>query len=185
MKRALITGITGQDGSYLTELLLTKGYRVYGLTRSTDPTNTTRLRHLLPTNRLAPRRLHLVRDDLASTGRLRALIEQIQPDEIYHLAAPGLIGPNGSRPQPGGEMAALDTLHLLEALRLSGLPAKFFHAASAEIFGAAPPPQAETTLFAPRSPYALAKGYAARLTRTYRRRYGLFAVNGILFNHES
>ena len=185
MKRALITGITGQDGSYLTEFLLSQGYVVDGLTRSTQPAQTTRLNHLLTGNGLQPPALRLHQGDLLSTGRLQDLIEQIQPDEIYHLAAPGRVEPGGEADHPNDNITALGTLHLLEALRRSGAPAKFFHAASAEIFGEAPPPQSETTPLAPRSRYAAAKSFATRLTRTYRQRYGLFAANGILFNHES
>ncbi|MCB0181092.1 MAG: GDP-mannose 4,6-dehydratase [Anaerolineae bacterium] len=185
MKRALITGITGQDGSYLTEFLLSQGYAVDGLTRNTQPANTTRLNHLLAGNGAQPPALRLHQGDLLSTRRLRALIEQVQPDEIYHLAAPSRPGPAAEPPDWRGDITVLGTLHLLEALRRSGTPAKFFHAASAEIFGPAPPPQSETTPLAPASRYAAAKGHATRLTRIYRQRYGLFAANGILFNHES
>ena len=185
MKRALITGITGQDGSYLAELLLGKGYEVHGLIRRASTFNTARIDHLYRDPHDPEARLFLHYGDLSDGTRMVTLLHAIQPDEIYHLAAQSHVRVSFDEPEHTGDTTGLATTRLLEALRITELPARYYQASSSEMFGATPPPQDEDTLFHPRSPYAAAKVYAYWMTRNYRDAYGLFAVNGILFNHES
>ncbi len=185
MKRALITGITGQDGSYLAELLLEKGYEVHGLIRRASTFNTARIDHLYRDPHDEGARLFLHYGDLSDGTRLVTLLHRIQPDEIYHLAAQSHVRVSFDEPEHTGDTTGLGTTRLLEALRITELPARFYQASSSEMFGATPPPQDEDTLFHPRSPYAAAKVYAYWMARNSRDAYGLFAVNGILFNHES
>jgi GDPmannose 4,6-dehydratase len=185
VRRALITGITGQDGSYLAELLLEKGYEVHGLIRRASTFNTARIDHLYRDPHDPDARLFLHYGDLADGSRLVTLLHRIQPDEIYHLAAQSHVRVSFDEPEHTGDTTGLGTTRLLEALRITELPARFYQASSSEMFGATPPPQDEDTLFYPRSPYAAAKVYAYWMTRNSRDAYGLFAVNGILFNHES
>jgi GDPmannose 4,6-dehydratase len=186
MKKALITGITGQDGSYLTELLLSKGYEVHGLIRRASTFNTRRIDHLYrdPHNG-AQVQLHLHYGDVANAGAIGDLIYSIRPDEIYHLAAQSHVRVSFDLPEYTGDITGLGVIRILEAMRKSGISARFYQASSSEMFGSTPPPQNESTPFAPQSPYAAAKVYAYWLTRNYRQGYGLFASNGILFNHES
>jgi GDPmannose 4,6-dehydratase len=185
VKRALITGITGQDGSYLAELLLEKGYEVHGLIRRASTFNTARIDHLYRDPHDEDARLFLHYGDLSDGARLVTLLHQIQPAEIYHLAAQSHVRVSFDEPEHTGDTTGLGTTRLLEALRFTEIPARYYQASSSEMFGATPPPQDEDTLFHPRSPYAAAKVYAYWMTRNYRDAYGLFAVNGILFNHES
>jgi dTDP-4-dehydrorhamnose reductase len=185
VRRALITGITGQDGSYLAELLLEKGYEVHGLIRRASTFNTSRIDHLYRDPHEEGARLFLHYGDLSDGARMVTLLHRIQPDEIYHLAAQSHVRVSFDEPEHTGDTTGLGTTRLLEALRITELPARFYQASSSEMFGATPPPQDEDTLFHPRSPYAAAKVYAYWMTRNYRDAYGLFAVNGILFNHES
>jgi GDPmannose 4,6-dehydratase len=184
-RRALITGITGQDGSYLAELLLEKGYEVHGLIRRASTFNTARIDHLYRDPHDPEARLFLHYGDLSDGSRLVTLLSQIQPDEIYHLAAQSHVRVSFDEPEHTGDTTGLGTTRLLEAVRISDLPVRFYQASSSEMFGATPPPQDETTLFHPRSPYGAAKVYAYWMTRNYREAYGIYAVNGILFNHES
>ncbi len=186
MKKALITGITGQDGSYLTELLLSKGYEVHGIIRRASTFNTHRIDHIYKDPHAANGvHLHLHYGDVSSSGNLIELIYSIKPDEIYHLAAQSHVRVSFDLPEYTGDVTALGTVRILEAIRKSGIQTRFYQASSSEMFGSAPPPQNEKTPFEPRSPYAAAKVYAYWLTRNYREGYGLFATNGILFNHES
>ena len=185
MKRALITGITGQDGSYLAELLLDKGYEVHGLIRRASTFNTRRIEHLYVDPHEATARLFLHYCDLTDSTRLITLLTKIQPDEVYHLAAQSHVRVSFDEPEYTGMTTGVGTTRILEAIRASGLATRFYHASSSEMFGATPPPQNESTAFHPRSPYAVGKVYAHWMTRNYREAYGLFAVNGILFNHES
>jgi GDPmannose 4,6-dehydratase len=185
VKRALITGITGQDGSYLAELLLEKGYEVHGLIRRASTFNTSRIDHLYRDPHDPEARLFLHYGDLSDGTRMVTLLHAIQPDEIYHLAAQSHVRVSFDEPEHTGDTTGLGTTRLLEALRITEVPARYYQASSSEMFGATPPPQDEDTLFHPRSPYAAAKVYAYWMTRNYRDAYGLFAVNGILFNHES
>ncbi len=186
MKKALITGITGQDGSYLAELLLSKGYEVHGLIRRASTFNTQRIDHLYrdPHNG-AETRLLLHYGDMANTGNLIDLVYNVRPDEIYHLAAQSHVRVSFDLPEYTGDITGLGTMRILEAIRKSGIQARFYQASSSEMFGCAPPPQNENTPFAPQSPYAAAKVYAYWVTKNYRQGYRLFACNGILFNHES
>ena len=183
MPTALITGITGQDGSYLAELLLAKGYDVHGLVRRSSSISRTRLAALHHGDEGDRVELHY--GDLDEPLGLVRIVERVQPDEIYHLAAQSHVQVSFELPDYTGSVTGLGTLRLLEALRISGLPARFYQASSSEMFGSAPPPQYEKTPFHPRSPYALAKVYAYWATVNYREAYGMFASNGILFNHES
>lgn len=185
-KKALITGITGQDGSYLAEFLLAKGYEVHGIIRRTSTFNTRRLDHLYrdPHNREAVR-LYLHYGDIGSSGNLSDIIGEVQPNEIYHLAAQSHVRVSFDLPDYTGDVTGLSTVRILEAMRRTGSKARFYQASSSEMFGETPPPQNEKTLFQPRSPYAAAKLYAYWVTRNYREGYGLYACNGILFNHES
>ena len=184
-KKALITGITGQDGSYLAELLLAKGYTVHGLIRRSSAFNTQRIDHLYQDPHDTDARLLLHYGDLADGSRITTLLERLQPDEVYHLAAQSHVRVSFDEPEFTGSTTGLGTVRLLEAIRMTGLPCRFYQASSSEMFGMTPPPQAENTPFHPRSPYACAKVYAYWATRNYREAYGTFAVNGILFNHES
>ncbi len=184
MNKALITGITGQDGSYLAELLLSKDYEVHGLIRRASTFNTARLDHIYkdPHNGA---RLFLHYGDVTDMGSLLDLIYNIRPIEIYHLAAQSHVRVSFDLPEYTGDVTALGTIRILEAIRKSGIPTRFYQASSSEMFGAASPPQNEATPFMPQSPYAAAKVYAYWLTRNYREGYKIFASNGILFNHES
>jgi GDPmannose 4,6-dehydratase len=185
VRRALVTGITGQDGSYLAELLLGKGYEVHGLIRRASTFNTARIDHLYRDPHDPAARLFLHYGDLTDGSRLVTLLGQIQPDEIYHLAAQSHVRVSFDEPEHTGDTTGLGTTRLLEAVRIAELPVRFYQASSSEMFGATPPPQDESTPFHPRSPYGVAKVYAYWLARNYREAYGIFAVNGILFNHES
>lgn len=186
-KIALITGITGQDGSYLAELLLEKGYDVHGIKRRSSSFNTERLNHFYQDPHEKERKLFLHYGDLTDAGTLARLIGEIQPDEIYNLGAQSHVKVSFEIPEHTVDINALGTLRLLEAIRLLGLgeKIKFYQASSSEMFGAAPPPQNEETVFYPRSPYGVSKVYAFWITKNYREAYEMFAVNGILFNHES
>ncbi len=185
MKKAFITGITGQDGSYLAELLLSKGYEVHGLIRRSSTFNTDRIDHLYQDPHIPGTRLHLHYGDLSVSGQMADLIFNIQPDEIYHLGAQSHVRVSFDMPEYTGDVTGLGTVRLLEAIRKTGVKTKFYQASSSEMFGCAPPPQNEQTPFEPRSPYAAAKVYAYWLVKNYREGYNLFASNGILFNHES
>jgi GDPmannose 4,6-dehydratase len=185
MKRALITGITGQDGSYLAEFLLAKGYEVHGLIRRSSTFNTARIDHLYVDPHDEDARLFLHYGDLSDGVRLVTLLNQIQPDEVYNLGAQSHVRVSFDEPEHTGDATGLGSTRLLEAVRLSGVACRFYQASSSEMFGATAPPQDETTVFYPRSPYGAAKVYSYWMTRNYREAYDLFAVNGILFNHES
>ena len=186
MKKALITGITGQDGSYLAELLLHKGYEVHGTIRRSSSFNTNRIDHLILDQHVKNRpNLNLHYADLTDGSRLTTLLNEIKPDEVYHLAAQSHVRVSFDEPEYTADTTGLGTIRLLEAIRLTAPEAKFYQASSSEMFGATPPPQSEVTPFYPRSPYGAAKVYAYWITRNYREAYGMFACNGILFNHES
>src|SRR6202166_3019752 len=185
MKRALITGITGQDGSYLAELLLDHGYEVHGVIRRASTFNTQRIDHLYQDPNEENPRLRLHYGDLASTEWMLDLSYHLAPDEIYNLAAQSHVKVSFEIPDYTGDVTGLGTTKILEAIRRSGIKSKFYQASSSEMFGAAPAPQDETTPFQPRSPYAAAKVYSYWIARIYREGYGIFAANGILFNHES
>ncbi len=185
MKKAFITGITGQDGSYLAEFLLHKGYEVHGLIRRASTFNTHRIDHLFQDPHVAGIRLHLHYGDLSDGSRLTTLLSTIRPDEVYHLAAQSHVRVSFDEPEHTGDVTGLATTRLLEAIRLVSPESKFYQASSSEMFGATPPPQNEETPFYPRSPYGAAKVYSYWMTRNYREAYGIFACNGILFNHES
>jgi len=184
-KRALITGITGQDGSYLAELLLEKGYEVHGIIRRCSTFNTSRIDHLYQDPHDADARLFLHYGDLTDASRLVTLLERVHPGEVYHLAAQSHVRVSFDEPEYTGDTTGVGTTRLLEAIRMVGLETRFYQASSSEMFGATPPPQNEETRFYPRSPYGAAKLYGYWMTRNYREGHGLFAVNGILFNHES
>lgn len=184
-KRALITGITGQDGSYLAELLLSKGYEVHGLIRRASTFNTVRIDHLYTDPHDPESRLFLHYGDLSDGARLVTLIAQIRPDEVYNLAAQSHVRVSFDEPQHTADTTGTGTIRLLEAVRMSGITTRFYQASSSEMFGATPPPQSEETPFYPRSPYGAAKVYSYWITKNFREAYGMFAVNGILFNHES
>ena len=185
VKRALITGITGQDGSYLAELLLSKGYEVHGLIRRASTFNTSRIDHLYIDPHLPGARLFLHYGDLTDGTRLVTLLSTIEPDEVYNLAAQSHVRVSFDEPVYTGDTTGMGSIRLLEAVRLSRVDCRFYQASSSEMFGASPPPQNEETPFYPRSPYGAAKVYSYWATRNYREAYDLFAVNGILFNHES
>jgi len=186
MKKALITGITGQDGSYLAELLLEKGYEVYGIIRRSSSFNTARIDHLYQDPHVQGARLRLVYGDLNDASSLASILDDIRPDEIYNLAAQSHVRVSFDIPEYTAEITALGTVRLLEAMRRLKLPAKFYQASSSELYGkVVETPQSEKTPFHPRSPYAAAKAYAFYITQNYREAYGMFACNGILFNHES
>ncbi len=184
-KKALITGITGQDGSYLTELLLSKEYEVHGVIRRASTFNTSRIDDLYQDPHVAGTKLFLHYGDLTDTGNIERLIREIKPDEIYHLGAQSHVRVSFDMPEYTANTVALGTLRILEAIRNSGLSVKFYNAGSSEMFGSTPPPQHEASPFHPRSPYAAAKVFSFDITRMYREAYGIFACNGILFNHES
>jgi len=184
-KKALITGITGQDGSYLAELLLGKGYEVHGLIRRASTFNTRRIEHLYVDPHEAAARLFLHYGDLTDGTRLVTLLNKVRPDEVYHLAAQSHVRVSFDEPEFTGMTTGLGTTRILEAIRATGLATRFYQASSSEMFGATPPPQNEDTPFHPRSPYGAAKVYAYWIARNYREAYGMYAVNGILFNHES
>ena len=184
-KVALITGITGQDGSYLAEQLLDKGYVVHGLIRRSSTFNTDRIEHLYKDPHDPEARLFLHYGDLTDGSRLVTLLERVEPTEVYHLGAQSHVRVSFDEPEFTGDVTGLGTTRLLEALRMSEVPARFYQASSSEMFGATPPPQNEQAFFYPRSPYAAAKVYSYWMVRNYREAYGLFACNGILFNHES
>ncbi len=177
--RALITGITGQDGSYLAELLLKKGYEVYGLVRRTSTVNSSRIENILD-------KITLIQGDMADQSSLVSAVKQSQPDEVYNLAAQSFVGSSWSQPIFTGDVTALGVTRLLDAIRINGLNSKFYQASSSEMFGkAAETPQNERTPFHPRSPYGVAKLYGHWIAVNYRESYGMFACSGILFNHES
>lgn len=184
-RRAFVTGITGQDGSYLAELLLHKGYEVHGLIRRSSSFNTDRIDHLFQDTHEEDVRLHLHYGDLSDGSRLAMLLDRIRPQEVYNLAAQSHVRVSFDEPEYTGDSTGLGTIRLLEAIRMIGLDCRFYQASSSEMFGATPPPQNEDTAFWPRSPYGAAKVYSYWVTRNYREGYGVFAVNGILFNHES
>ena len=189
MKKALIFGITGQDGSYLAELLLGKGYEVHGVIRRASTFNTTRIDHLYRDPHVNGVSMHLHYGDLSDANTIRKLIYKIQPDEIYNLGAQSHVRVSFDIPEYTGNITGLGTLRILEAIKdyeeHSGKKVKFYQASSSEMFGSAPPPQNEKTPFEPRSPYGVAKVYSYYTTKNYRDAYGIFAANGILFNHES
>jgi GDPmannose 4,6-dehydratase len=184
-KRALITGITGQDGSYLAELLLEKGYEIHGLIRRSSTFNTERIDHIYTDPHDPKSKLFLHFGDLNDGGQLSNLIYNIQPNEIYHLAAQSHVRVSFDMPEFTGDVTGIGTTRMLEAIRRSGIKTRYYQASSSEMFGDAPPPQNEETPLRPRSPYGAAKAYAHWMVRNYREGYGMFAVNGILFNHES
>lgn len=187
MKKALITGITGQDGSYLTEFLLEKGYEVHGIIRRASTFNTKRIDLLFEDDAIGNKSLFLHHGDLTDSSNLNRLIEKIQPDEIYNLAAQSHVQVSFEVPEYTAETDAIGTLRLLDAIRESGIKCKFYQASTSELFGGLPgtAPQSEKTPFYPKSPYGVAKLYAYWITVNYREAYDLFACNGILFNHES
>jgi len=185
-KTALISGITGQDGSFLTELLLEKGYEVYGIIRRSSSFNTDRIDHLYQDPHEKGTRLHLVYGDLNDSSSLNTILRKVQPDEIYNLGAQSHVRVSFDIPEYTGEVTGLGTVRLLEAIREIGIRPRFYQASSSELYGkVVETPQTETTPFHPRSPYACAKAYAYHITVNYRESYGMFASNGILFNHES
>jgi GDPmannose 4,6-dehydratase len=185
VSRALITGITGQDGSYLAEQLLERGYEVHGLVRRSSSFNTDRIDHLYRDPHQSGVRLLLHFGDLADATRLVKLIYELQPDEIYHLGAQSHVRVSFDVPEYTADITGLGTVRLLEAIRETGVNTRFYQASSSEMFGSAPPPQSERTPFHPRSPYAVAKVMAYWAAVNYRESYGMFVANGILFNHES
>jgi GDPmannose 4,6-dehydratase len=184
VKRAFITGITGQDGSYLAELLLIKGYEVHGLIRRASTFNTQRIDHLYKDPHESAAKLFLHYGDLTDGSRLTTLLDQIKPDEIYNLAAQSHVRVSFDAPEYTGDTTGLGTIRLLEAIRQSCPNTRYYQASSSEMFGGALPPQNEETPFYPRSPYGVAKLYAYWIVKNYRESYGIFACNGILFNHE-
>ena len=184
-KKALITGVTGQDGSYLSEYLLSKGYEVHGLIRRSSTFNTSRIDHLYQDPHNSEINFILHYGDITDGVGISSLIRKIQPDEIYNLAAQSHVKVSFEMPDFTGQVDALGTIRILEAIRASEIQTKFYQASTSEIFGSTKPPQNENSAFAPRSPYAAAKLYSYWVTRNYREAYGLHATNGILFNHES
>ncbi len=185
-KKALITGITGQDGSYLAEFLLSKGYEVHGIIRRSSTFNTGRIDHLYQDPHINGVRLFLHHGDLADSSNLAQLLNQIEPDEIYHLGAQSHVRVSFDIPEYTGDVTGLGAIRILEAIKKAGVRIRFYQASSSEMFGNAhETPQTENTPFHPRSPYACAKVYAYSVTVNYRESYNLFACNGILFNHES
>ncbi|MCM8822856.1 MAG: GDP-mannose 4,6-dehydratase [Candidatus Omnitrophica bacterium] len=185
MKKALITGITGQDGSYLAEFLISKGYEVHGIIRRASTFNTERIDHIFVDLHRPEARLFLHYGDLSDSGQLSNIIYNIRPDEIYHLAAQSHVRVSFDMPEYTGDITGLGTTRILEAIRRSGIKTRLYQASSSEMFGDAHPPQNEETPFKPCSPYAVAKVYAFWMARNYRESYDLFVCNGILFNHES
>lgn len=185
MKKALVTGITGQDGSYLAELLLEKGYAVHGLIRRSSTFNTSRIDHLFQDPHEKGVKLHLHYGDITDGVGLANLIREIEPEEIYNLAAQSHVKVSFEVPDFTAQVDAVGTIRLLEAIRASKINTRFYQASTSELFGSTPPPQSELSLFAPQSPYAAAKLYSYWVVRNYREAYGMHATNGILFNHES
>jgi GDPmannose 4,6-dehydratase len=185
MPKAVITGVTGQDGSYLAELLLSKGYEVHGLIRKASTFNTGRIDHIYQDPHDPRARLFLHYGDLTNSEQLSNLIYNIRPDEVYHLGALSHVKVSFEIPEYTGSVTGLGTTRILEAIRRSGLRARFYQASSSEMYGSAPAPQNEETTFRPRSPYAIAKLYAYWMVANYREAYQMYAVNGVLFNHES
>ena len=186
MKKALITGITGQDGSYLAELLLEKGYEVHGIIRRSSSFNTERIDHLYQDPHVNGVRLFLHYGDMADSSNLMRIVHELNPDEVYNLAAQSHVRVSFDSPEFTGDVDALGTMRLLEAIRLTGVKTRFYQASTSELFGKVQEiPQRETTPFYPRSPYGVAKLYSFWAVKNYREAYGLHASNGILFNHES
>ena len=185
MKRALITGITGQDGSYLAELLLEKGYEVHGVIRRSSTFNTSRIDHLYKDPHETDNRLHLHYGDITDGVGISNLVRDLEPQEIYNLAAQSHVKVSFEMPDFTAQVDAVGTIRLLEAIRAAKIDTKFYQASTSELFGSTPPPQSEYSPFAPQSPYAAAKLYSSWVVRNYRDAYGLHATNGILFNHES
>jgi len=184
VKKAIITGITGQDGSYLAELLLDRGYEVHGIIRRASTFNTDRIDHIYQDPHEEDVRLRLHHGDLTDGSQIARLLRMVEPDEVYNLAAQSHVAVSFQQPEYTGDVDALGAIRLLEAIRDSGIETRFYQAGTSEMFGDAPPPQNEDTPFRPRSPYAAAKLYAYWMTRNYREAYGMYAANGILFNHE-
>jgi GDPmannose 4,6-dehydratase len=185
MAKALITGVSGQDGSYLAELLLAKGYEVHGLIRRSSSFNTHRLDPIYQDPHEAGVRFLMHYGDLSDSGSLVNLIRELEPSEIYHLGAQSHVKVSFEIPEYTADATAMGTARILEAIRASGVSTRFYQAGSSEMFGSAPPPQSEQTPFHPRNPYGVSKVFAHWITINYREAYGLFAANGILFNHES
>jgi len=185
MKRALITGITGQDGSYLAELLLEKGYEVHGIIRRSSSFNTSRIDHLYKDPHETDNRFHLHYGDITDGVGISNILREIEPHEIYNLAAQSHVKVSFEMPDFTAQVDAVGTIRLLEAIRASKIDTRFYQASTSELYGSTPPPQSETSPFAPQSPYAAAKLYSYWVVRNYRDAYGLHATNGILFNHES
>ena len=184
-KVAFVTGITGQDGSYLAELLLQKGYEVHGLIRRASTFNTSRIDHLYVDPHNPNAKLFLHYGDLSDGARLVSLLGELKPDEVYNLGAQSHVRVLFDEPEHTGDTTGVGAMRMLEAVRMSGIHTRFYQASSSEMFGASPPPQDEDTPFYPRSPYGAAKVYSYWVTKNYREAYDMFAVNGILFNHES
>lgn len=185
MKRALITGVTGQDGSYLAELLLGKGYEVHGVIRRSSTFNTSRIGHLYKDPHETDNRFHLHYGDITDGVGISNLVRELEPDEIYNLAAQSHVKVSFEMPDFTAQVDAVGTIRLLEAIRAAKIDTRIYQASTSELYGSTPPPQSETSLFAPQSPYAAAKLYSYWVVRNYREAYGLHATNGILFNHES
>ena len=185
MKRALITGVTGQDGSYLSELLLEKGYEVHGVIRRSSTFNTSRIEHLYKDPHETESRFHLHYGDITDGVGIANLVRELEPHEIYNLAAQSHVKVSFEMPDFTAQVDAVGTIRLLEAIRAAKIDTKFYQASTSELYGSTPPPQSETSPFAPQSPYAAAKLYSYWVVRNYRDAYGLHATNGILFNHES
>ena len=185
MKRALITGVTGQDGSYLAELLLEKGYEVHGVIRRSSTFNTSRIEHLYKDPHEKDNRFHLHYGDITDGVGISNIVRDLEPDEIYNLAAQSHVKVSFEMPDFTAQVDAVGTIRLLEAIRAAKIKTKFYQASTSELYGSTPPPQSENSLFAPQSPYGAAKLYSYWVVRNYRDAYGLHATNGILFNHES
>jgi GDPmannose 4,6-dehydratase len=185
MKRALITGVTGQDGSYLAELLLEKGYEVHGIIRRSSTFNTSRIDHLYKDPHEPDNNFHLHYGDITDGVGISNILREIEPHEIYNLAAQSHVKVSFEMPDFTAQVDAVGTIRLLEAIRASKIDTRFYQASTSELFGSTPPPQSEISSFAPQSPYAAAKLYSYWVVRNYREAYGLHATNGILFNHES
>jgi GDPmannose 4,6-dehydratase len=185
VRRAFVTGITGQDGSYLTELLLAKGYEVHGLVRRSSSFNTWRINHVYLDPHDPRARLFLHYGDLREAARLVHLLEELQPDEVYNLGSQSHVRVSFDEPEHTADITGTGAVRVLEAVRLSGIQTRFLQASSSEMFGSTPPPQRESSPFAPRSPYGVSKAMSFWMTRMYREAYGMFAVSAIMFNHES
>ena len=185
MKRALITGVTGQDGSYLAELLLKKGYEVHGVIRRSSTFNTARIEHLYKDPHEANNSFHLHYGDITDGVGISNLVRELEPNEIYNLAAQSHVKVSFEMPDFTAQVDAVGTIRILEAIRAAKIDTKFYQASTSELYGSTPPPQSETSAFSPQSPYAAAKLYSYWVVRNYRDAYGLHATNGILFNHES